>query len=429
MRASAITASPCSRAAASPTARPTCGGRSPRRCARRARSTSAIRSTRPTRSPGDGRRTASGCRPTTAAEVERVDRRPAAPHGLRGVRSATSIPHAPAKRHAASVLTFIDGVRAPASRGRAAVRPALGRRRSCSSWSTSCSNGWPRCRSSSSPPPAPTCSSGGGCRPAATTSSCSTSIRSIARRRRRRCSTRSSSDRPRRAARPSCSIAAAATRSSSRSSSRCWRRRRERGRRHRSGPATGPRELPHTLRGLVAARLDSLTVDERCTLEDAAVLGRRGAVIALADHGPQAPRHDDAAVDAASLGLEAKELLVIDDEPLVVPLRSRARGRVRDADQGRPGPTPLRRGEVDGEPHPSQAAGRRRPHRAPLRDAATLVDELGFVGRHARRDPGAGAHVARSGRAPGRSRASSTRSSSICARTGSSCSAAIPRAA
>ncbi|MGQ0832009.1 MAG: adenylate/guanylate cyclase domain-containing protein [Microthrixaceae bacterium] len=40
-------------------------------------------------------------------------------------------------------------------------------------------------------------------------------------------------------------------------------------------------ELPDTLRGLVAARLDGLSADERRVLDDCAVLGRRGAVQAI----------------------------------------------------------------------------------------------------------------------------------------------------
>lgn len=41
-------------------------------------------------------------------------------------------------------------------------------------------------------------------------------------------------------------------------------------------------ELPETLRGLIAARLDRLTSDERMLLDNAAVLGRSGPVLALA---------------------------------------------------------------------------------------------------------------------------------------------------
>ncbi len=40
-------------------------------------------------------------------------------------------------------------------------------------------------------------------------------------------------------------------------------------------------ELPDTLRGLVAARLDALTADERAMVEDASVIGRRGPVYSL----------------------------------------------------------------------------------------------------------------------------------------------------
>ena len=45
--------------------------------------------------------------------------------------------------------------------------------------------------------------------------------------------------------------------------------------------AIGLVELPDTLRGLVAARLDGLTVDERRVLDDCAVLGRRGPMKAI----------------------------------------------------------------------------------------------------------------------------------------------------
>src|SRR5581483_5139213 len=41
-------------------------------------------------------------------------------------------------------------------------------------------------------------------------------------------------------------------------------------------------ELPATLRGLVAARLDALTPAERSVLDDAAVVGRRGTLVELA---------------------------------------------------------------------------------------------------------------------------------------------------
>ena len=45
--------------------------------------------------------------------------------------------------------------------------------------------------------------------------------------------------------------------------------------------AAAPGELPATLRGLVAARLDALGGEERSVLEDAAVIGRSGSITAL----------------------------------------------------------------------------------------------------------------------------------------------------
>jgi class 3 adenylate cyclase/tetratricopeptide (TPR) repeat protein len=47
------------------------------------------------------------------------------------------------------------------------------------------------------------------------------------------------------------------------------------------GSGTSSTELPDTLRGLVAARLDGLLPDERKVLDDCAVLGRRGPVSAI----------------------------------------------------------------------------------------------------------------------------------------------------
>jgi class 3 adenylate cyclase/tetratricopeptide (TPR) repeat protein len=75
----------------------------------------------------------------------------------------------------------------------------------------------------------------------------------------------------------------------------------------------GQGELPHTLRGLVAARLDSLTIPERALLEDAAVLGRRGVVKALelmAEHAHGA----NPDVSVALNGLVAKDVLVLDGD-------------------------------------------------------------------------------------------------------------------
>ncbi len=79
---------------------------------------------------------------------------------------------------------------------------------------------------------------------------------------------------------------------------------------HQTGDRLEPGELPATLRGLVAARLDTLDRAERSLLEDAAVVGRSGPVEAL-----------DALADArggtigrAGLGaLADKDLLVVGD--------------------------------------------------------------------------------------------------------------------
>jgi class 3 adenylate cyclase/tetratricopeptide (TPR) repeat protein len=69
--------------------------------------------------------------------------------------------------------------------------------------------------------------------------------------------------------------------------------------------------LPATLRGLIAARLDSLPVDQRGVIEDAAVLGRRAglrALEAMADgRGASGAR---AVIDA----LAARDLIVVRDE-------------------------------------------------------------------------------------------------------------------
>jgi class 3 adenylate cyclase/tetratricopeptide (TPR) repeat protein len=46
-------------------------------------------------------------------------------------------------------------------------------------------------------------------------------------------------------------------------------------------PGSPGGELPVTLRGLVAARIDALTTDERAVLEDAAVIGRTGSLVIL----------------------------------------------------------------------------------------------------------------------------------------------------
>jgi tetratricopeptide (TPR) repeat protein len=68
-------------------------------------------------------------------------------------------------------------------------------------------------------------------------------------------------------------------------------------------------ELPDTLRGLVAARLDGLTPDERRVLDDCAVLGRRGPMRAIEVMSQEHLGIDQ--VRPVLESLEAKELLVL----------------------------------------------------------------------------------------------------------------------
>jgi len=68
-------------------------------------------------------------------------------------------------------------------------------------------------------------------------------------------------------------------------------------------------ELPDTLRGLVSARLDGLTTDERRVLEDCAVLGRRGPVSAIEVMSAKHLNIGDVRPYLESL--QAKDLLVL----------------------------------------------------------------------------------------------------------------------
>jgi class 3 adenylate cyclase/tetratricopeptide (TPR) repeat protein len=72
-------------------------------------------------------------------------------------------------------------------------------------------------------------------------------------------------------------------------------------------------DLPDTLRGLVAARIDGLSRNERRVLEDAAVLGSRGRVEWLAEMHRQA-HGGDAPVPAALAALHAADLLEVDGD-------------------------------------------------------------------------------------------------------------------
>ncbi len=70
--------------------------------------------------------------------------------------------------------------------------------------------------------------------------------------------------------------------------------------------------LPDNLRGLIQARLDALTGDERALLEDAAILGRRGSRESLQIMA--AEYHGIGDITEALLGVTEKELLEVDDD-------------------------------------------------------------------------------------------------------------------
>ncbi|HEY7070703.1 MAG TPA: adenylate/guanylate cyclase domain-containing protein [Acidimicrobiales bacterium] len=75
----------------------------------------------------------------------------------------------------------------------------------------------------------------------------------------------------------------------------------------------GSTEVPDTLRGLVAARLDALTASERHVLEDAAVLGSHGRVGWLAIMQREAHGGEEAVPECLG-SLQAKDLLAVDGE-------------------------------------------------------------------------------------------------------------------
>jgi class 3 adenylate cyclase/tetratricopeptide (TPR) repeat protein len=70
--------------------------------------------------------------------------------------------------------------------------------------------------------------------------------------------------------------------------------------------------LPDTLRGLVAARLDNLTADQRAVLQDASVIGQRGPMMGLREMGRQLRPGLD--IDAALAALVADEIMELDGE-------------------------------------------------------------------------------------------------------------------
>ena len=71
-------------------------------------------------------------------------------------------------------------------------------------------------------------------------------------------------------------------------------------------------DLPDTLRGLVAARLDSLGRDERGVLEDAAVWGRSGSVDVLREMGSKVQHLSD--IRPALAVLVDRDVLVVEDD-------------------------------------------------------------------------------------------------------------------
>ncbi|MBA2282668.1 MAG: hypothetical protein H0W25_15770, partial [Acidimicrobiia bacterium] len=72
--------------------------------------------------------------------------------------------------------------------------------------------------------------------------------------------------------------------------------------------------VPHTLRGLVSARLDGLPEIERQVLEDAAVLGRRFNEMSVTLMAHKARGIDPADMPAALSGLVVKDLLTVDGD-------------------------------------------------------------------------------------------------------------------
>jgi class 3 adenylate cyclase/tetratricopeptide (TPR) repeat protein len=78
-----------------------------------------------------------------------------------------------------------------------------------------------------------------------------------------------------------------------------------------TGSHTELSELPATLRGLVAARLDALDRSERSVLQDAAVIGRSGPVDALTALGSARGVHESSGELNA---LAHKDLIVLDDD-------------------------------------------------------------------------------------------------------------------
>ena len=124
--ARASTARSCSRAGACPTARPTCGGRSPRRCVRPASARArGARRPRPARAPST--RSPQVFRlPADEPEVVRVTNGLLYLIGYEGSLRAVD-PTSAREEAAQAVVSFIEASTAPPAGRHPAVRPALGR--------------------------------------------------------------------------------------------------------------------------------------------------------------------------------------------------------------------------------------------------------------------------------------------------------------
>jgi class 3 adenylate cyclase/tetratricopeptide (TPR) repeat protein len=139
---------------------------------------------------------------------------------------------------------------------------------------------------------------------------------------------------------------------------------------------TGSTELPHTLRGLVAARLDGLTPDERSVLEDASVLGRRCPVDALVIMGEKV--HGLAEISAVVDRLVAKDILEVSEGEYAFRsdlVREVAYGMLTKADRARRHAGIA--GWMEQYDHDRPSSVDRIAHH--YATAATLVAELGSV--------------------------------------------------
>jgi len=80
------------------------------------------------------------------------------------------------------------------------------------------------------------------------------------------------------------------------------------------GEGGGRTGVPHTLRGLVSARLDALTPHERTVLDDAAILGRRFSGFAVRTMANKGAGLEPDVIEAALEGLLAKDLIAAEGD-------------------------------------------------------------------------------------------------------------------